>query len=53
MHTRSSVNSSKLKIMLVKKAKIRIDCSFMYNNEPLQTMEGFKYLGLELPFDCR
>ena len=43
MHTKLSVNSSKTKIMLVKSQK-----RDMYNNEPLECVESFKYLGLEV-----
>ena len=48
MHTKLSVNSSKTKIMLVKSQKRDKPC-IMYNNEPLECVESFKYLGLEVP----
>ena len=48
MHTTVSVNSSKTKIMLVK-GQNKDTPRTMYNNEPLQTVESFKYLGLEVP----
>ena len=47
-HTKLSVNSSKTKIMLVKSKKKDKPC-IMYNNEPLDCVESFKYLGLEVP----
>mgnify|MGYP000698120891 CR=1 FL=1 len=49
MHTKLSVNSSKIKIMLVKSQKKDKPCAIMYNNEPLECVENFKYLGLEVP----
>ena len=39
MHTKLSVNISKTKIM--------------YNNEPLECVERFKYLGFEVPSNHR
>ena len=48
MHTKLSVNSSKTKIMLVKSKKRDKSC-IMYNNEPLECVKSFKYLGLEVP----
>ena len=52
MHTKLSVHSSKTKIMLVKSQKRDKSC-IMYNNEPLECMESFKYLGLEFPSSHR
>ena len=52
MHTKLSVNSSKTKIMLVKSQKRDKPC-IMYNNEPLECVESFKYLGLEVPSNHR
>ena len=39
MHNKLSVHSSKLKVKLLKTHKS------LYNNEPLETVESFKYLG--------
>ena len=47
MHMKVSVNSSKTKIMLVKNQKRDKPC-IMYNNESLECVENFKYLGLEV-----
>ena len=47
MRTKLSVNNSKTKIMLVKSQKKDKPC-IMYNNEPLECVERFKYLGLEM-----
>ena len=47
MHTKLSVSSSKTKIMLVKSPKKDRPC-IIYNNEPLECVESFKYLGLEV-----
>ena len=52
MHRKLSVNSCKAKIMLVK-SQIKDKPCIMYNNEPLDTMERFKYLGLEIPSNHR
>ena len=52
MHTKLSVNSSKTKIMLVKSQKRDKSC-ILYNNEPLEYVESFKYLGLEVPSNHR
>mgnify|MGYP000329522522 CR=1 FL=1 len=52
MHTKLSVNISKTKIMLVKSQKIDKPC-IIYNNEPLECVENFKYLGLEVPSNHR
>ena len=41
-----SVSCSKTNIILVKSQNKDKSC-IMYNNEPLKTMENFKYLGLE------
>ena len=48
MHTKLSVNRSKTRIMLVKSQKRDKPC-IMYNIEPLECVESFKYLGLEVP----
>ena len=47
MHSGLSVNSSKTKIMLVKSQNKEKPC-IMYNNEPLESVKSFKYLGLEV-----
>ena len=52
MHTKLNVNSSKTKIMLVKSQKKDKLC-IMDNNEPLECVESFKYLGLEVPSNHR
>ena len=52
MHTKFSVNISKTKIMLVKSQK-RDKLCIMYNNEPLDCVESFKYLGLQVPSNHR
>ena len=52
MHTKLSVNSSKTKIMLVRSQKRDQPC-IMYNSEPLECVESFKYLGLEVPSNYR
>ena len=48
MHMKMSVNSTKMKIMLVMSQNKDKPC-IMYNNEPLETVESFKYLGLNVP----
>ena len=45
MHTKVSVNNSKTKTMLVTSKK---KTCVMYNNEPLDCVESFKYLGIEV-----
>ena len=52
MHTKLSVNSSETMIMLVNSQKRDKPC-IMYNNEPLECVESFKYLGLEVPSNHR
>ena len=52
MHTKLSVNSSKTKIMHVKSQKRDKSC-IMYNNDPLECVESFTYLGLEVPSNHR
>ena len=52
MHSKLSVNSSRTKIMFVKSQK-EDKPYIMYNNEPLETVESFKYLGLEVPSNHR
>ena len=47
-HIKVSVNSSKTKIMIVKSQNTDTPRT-MYNNELLETVENFKYLGLEVP----
>ena len=52
MHTKLIVNSSNTNIMLVKSQK-RVKPCIIYNNEPLECVESFKYLGLEVPSNHR
>ena len=52
MATKLSVDSSKTYIMLVKSHDKDNPC-IMYTNEPLETMESFKYIGLEVPSNQR
>ena len=52
MRAKFSVNSSKTNIMLVKSQKRDKPC-IMYNNELLECVESFKYLGLEVPSNHR
>ena len=52
MHSGLSVNSSKSKIMLKKLQNKEKPCK-MYNNEPLESVESFKYLALEVPSNHR
>ena len=52
MHTKLSVNSSQIKMMLVKNQKNDKPC-IRYNNEPLKCVEWFKYLALEVPSNHR
>ena len=48
MHSGLSVNVTKTKVMLVKTRDKENPC-IVYNNEPLEVVESFKYLGLEIP----
>ena len=48
MHSGLSVNVTKTKVMLVKIWDKEKPC-IVYNNEPLEVVESFKYLGLEIP----
>jgi hypothetical protein len=52
VHTKLNVNSCKTKIMLVKSQNKDKPC-IMYKNEPLECVESFKYLGLEVPSNYR
>ena len=52
MHTKLNGNSSKTKIMLVESQKRDKPC-IVYNNEPLDCVESFKYLGLEVSSNHR
>ena len=52
MHTKLSVNISKTNIMLVKSQERDKPC-IMCNNEALECVESFKYLGLEVPSNRR
>ena len=42
------VNESKTKVMLIKTFKIENPC-IVYNNQPLEVADSFKYLGLKVP----
>ena len=48
LHSGLIVNGSKTKIMLIKTLNKEKAC-IMYNKEPLEVVESFKYLGLEVP----
>mgnify|MGYP000356056005 CR=1 FL=1 len=47
MHTKLSVDTFKIKIILVKR-QIKDKPCIIYSNEPLEIVESFKYLGLEV-----
>ncbi|MCO5548233.1 hypothetical protein L7F22_001690 [Adiantum nelumboides] len=48
LHSGLIVNASKTKVMLVKTLNKEKPC-IVYNKEPLEVVESFKYLGLEVP----
>ena len=48
LHSGLIVNESKTKVMLVKTNHKEKPC-IIYNNEVLEVVESFKYLGLEVP----
>ena len=48
-----SVNRSKTKIMLVMNQSKKDKPCIMYNNDPLECVESFTYLGLEVPSNHR
>lgn len=48
LHSGLIVNESKTKVMLVKTLNDEKPC-IIYNNEQLETVDSFKYLGLEVP----
>ncbi|MCO5550705.1 hypothetical protein L7F22_004195 [Adiantum nelumboides] len=48
LHSGLIVNGSKTKVMLVKTLNKEKPC-IVYNKEPLEVVESFKYLGLEVP----
>ena len=50
--TNLTINISKTKIMFVKRQKRYKPC-IIYNNESLECVESFKYLGLEVPSNHR
>ena len=52
MHTKLSVNGYKTKIMFVKGQNKDKQC-IVYNNEPLEIVDCFKYFGLEVPSNHR